>query len=194
MNIQIFAEHSVDLSLLTSGSKVLDLGCRGFEFSKAMYDLKCQVFSLDIDDLPPCQHLNEMGLPLSYFRCAVSDYDGRAGVTRGNDPQGTRIERGGNEVKCMTLGSLSVKWGIYFWDVIKIDIEGSEYEVIMSMDKAPAKQLTIEFHLHTGAYEVFEMNAMENKLKALGYIPVKHEYTSEHGAGKNYWDSLFILK
>jgi len=78
--------------------------------------------------------------------------------------------------------------------VIKIDIEGSEYEVIMSLEKAPAKQLSIEFHLHTGVYGHYEMTMMEDKLKALGYYPAQHERTSEHGAGFNYWDSLWILK
>ena len=79
------------------------------------------------------------------------------------------------------------------WDVIKMDVEGAEYEIIMAQEKAPTKQWSIEFHLHTGIYTQKEMIEMEKKLMLLGYTAIQHELKAEHGAGYNYWDSLFVL-
>ncbi len=197
--IQVVHEHSVDTSLLPEGAKILDIGCRGFLFTDHFHELGHRVESIDI----------ESGLMGSrgpkYWICAISDYDGDALVKiNENDPQATSIQKvdypvfnpevAKHLIDCYKLSTFSKNVGVDFWDLIKIDIEGSEYQVIMSLEKAPATQLSIEFHLHTGIYGMYEMTLMEDKLKALGYTAVKHELTSEHGAGDNYWDSLFLLK
>ena len=75
-----------------------------------------------------------------------------------------------------------------------MDVEGAEYEIIMSQYEAPAKQWSIEFHLHTGIYTQKQMKEMETKLFDLGYEAAHHKLTEEHGAGYNYWSSLFILR
>jgi len=181
--ISVIAEHSVDLDLLPDLAKILDLGCRGFRFANEMANHI--VVSVDIDDL---------GSDHPYLRCAVSDFDGLCGIINIDDKQATKINRQGTGIDCYTLKSISQRFNVKMWDLIKMDIEGSEYEIIMSLNEPPAKQLSIEFHLHTGAYKIFEMNMMENKLKSLGYEFVKHDYTTQHGAGFNYWDSLCVLK
>lgn len=176
----IVAEHSFDPTLLPpTGGNILDLGCAGFEFSnyfKGVHD----VYSVDLE--------------VGEYQVAISDYNGQCGIVKSNDPQATKIDRNGSGLVCMTLQTFSKSVLVDFWDLIKMDIEGSEYQVIMSMDKPMAKQLSIEFHLHTKAYGQYEMTLMEDKLKALGYIPIQHEMTEKHCAGMNYWDSLFILK
>jgi len=182
--ITVIAEHSVDLDLLPPNAKVLDLGCRGFLFTDEMGRLGHNIFPVDIDQLPENR---------PYYRIAISDYDGKCGVHRENDKQATRIQEG-DEVSCYTLESFSLACEVDVWDMIKIDIEGAELQVIQSLKRPPAKQLSIEFHLHTGIYGINEMTLMVAKLEALGYEAVSHEMTSQHGAGKNYWDSLFCLK
>ena len=178
------AEHSVDLSLLPEKANILDIGCFGFAFTDAMRALGHTVFPVDIQLLDK-----------EYFHCAISDYIGFCNAKMiGNDLQATRMVRASSGIPCWTLEAFSDNQNIPFWDLIKIDVEGSEYEIIMSLSKAPAKQLSIEFHLHTQVYGQIEMRMMEDKLKALGYEAVSHDYTAQHGAGFNYWDSLFILK
>jgi len=185
-------EHSVMLSLLPDGANILDIGCRGFLFANYFGERGDKVYPVDIDNFSG-RH---------YFQCAISDFDGDVFITRSNDPQATSISKTllvSPYMETETVGSRKLSTfskfvGVQFWDLIKMDVEGSEYQIIMSLDKAPAKQLSIEFHMHTGVYGHYEMTLMEDKLKALGYYPAKHEMTSEHGAGKNYWDSLWILK
>lgn len=183
MNLQVISEHTIDVSLLPEkGARILDLGCRGLGFRKAFP--QHMVTSVDCDDL---------GKEESYMQVAISDYDGRAGVKRYADPQATVITLG-DEVERMTIQTLSKKLDCKFWDVIKIDIEGSEREVIRSLNEPLAKQLSVEFHLHSGAYDEYQVNLMVMKLQQLGYQIIQHEKEARHGAGKNYWDSLFILQ
>lgn len=186
--ITVIAEHSVCLGLLQPKSTILDCGARGFAFTHALRDLGHHVVPIDIDRLHDGQ---------AYYQCAVADHDGKVAVLKSSDPQATRIDPDHEgSVPCYTLSTLSANFlhKNQLWDVIKIDIEGAEYSVIMAMDRPYARQLSIEFHLHTGIYTMVEMRRMEANLKDLGYKAVSHEYTTQHGAGFNYWDSLFILK
>lgn len=181
--ITVIAEHSLDLSLLPEKANVLDLGCRGFLFTDELRRMGHGVYAIDIESLWPRQH----------FLCAIAGHTGKCSIQKSRDPQATRITEG-QDIPCYTLKDFSNMVKVDFWDVIKIDIEGSEYEVIMSLTEPPAKQISIEFHLHTGIYGDAQVKEMEDKLLSLGYFPVKHEKTKEHGLGLNYWDSLFILK
>lgn len=189
--IETIAEHSFVPSLFPySGARVLDAGCRGFEFAKQLKPFRCKVWCIDADKI----EVDEMGM---YDMLALSDFTGPGYLVKSDDKQATRIQKQPITdyiVPCTTLKSLSIYYAVDFWDLIKLDIEGSEYEVIMSLEKAPAKQLSIEFHLHTGVYGQAEMTMMEDKLKALGYETVQHVFEPRHGCSSNYWDSLFVLK
>lgn len=183
MNIQTIAEHKVDLDLLPEKAKILDLGCRGFLFTDELRRRGHDVLAVDIDKFDRDD----------YLHLAVSFKVGRVGIKRTSDPQATCIKEG-NEVDCVDLITLLRQSKIEMFDLIKMDVEGSEYDIIMSLPKPPAKQLSIEFHLHTGAYGETEMLLMENKLLSLGYFPIKHDKTKQHGLSYNYWSSLFLLK
>lgn len=176
-------EHTVDVSLLPEGAKVLDIGCRNFAFTNAMRKLGHVVWPVDIDEFEG-----------KYHKCAIGGYDGYCGVKHTDDPQATSlIKNGDDKILCYTLETYTEIFGDGMWDLIKMDVEGSEYDIIMSLTKPPAKQISCEFHIHTGCYDIFKMNEMENKLKELGYEFVSHELSDRHCAGENYWDSLFCL-
>lgn len=183
MTFERIAEHSVAMHLLSQYATILDAGCRGMEFAKYMLDKGYRVISMDIDKLGHD----------GYLRVALGGELKRVGINKTKDPQATCI-CAGNDIACWDLPMVCQYAQVNMFDLIKMDIEGSEYEVIMSMNRAYAKQLSIEFHLHTGAYKDADMTIMENKLVALGYFPVSHDLTKQHGMGFNYWDSLWILK
>lgn len=187
MNIQIVHEHSVDLDLLPKKATILDLGCRGMEFTNHFLRLGHKVFPLDIDDFQP----------KDYEQCAITDYTGFCGITRSNDMQATKIgpinHFTAEQVPCYTLEEFMRTRGINFFDLIKMDVEGAEEEIVFSLKKAPSKQMSIEFHMHCGQ-SVAVVEAIKFHLEILGYETILHEMTEQHGAGKNYWSSLFILK
>lgn len=183
MKIETVAEHSFCPELLPVGAKVLDLGCRGFEFTDGMILRGYKVCAVDIDRFERWD----------YHQIAISNYVGRAGIKRTDDPQATSICEG-MELMCMDLPMLSIFTNVPRWHLIKFDIEGEEYKIIMSLKEPPAISLSIEFHLHTSIYGLKEMTEMENKLNELGYFTIQHNKYEAHGCSANYWDSVFVLK
>lgn len=181
------AEHLIDLELLSERANILDLGCRGFIFCNEMRRLGHVVYPIDVDLLDGYEPSKD------YIRVAITgEKEQRVGINHSSDPQATSIIPG-DEIWTHTIESFSELAGIEFWDYIKTDVEGSEYEIIMSFTKALSKQFECEFHLHTSIYTEKEVEEMVNKLLSLGYKIASHEKTSQHGMGYNYWSSLFVL-
>lgn len=190
MNITEIHEHKVCLDLLPEKARIMDIGCRGFLFSDYFVEKGHWVDSFDIDTLD----LNGgKGFQRTYYRIPILGNQRMVGVNKTADPQATHIKEGG-EMLSHTIESWMADCKLDMYDLIKIDVEGSELEIINSLTRAPAKQITWEAHLHTGIYGMDSIKEMENKLISLGYIPLSHEITEQHGAGKNYWSSLWILK
>jgi hypothetical protein len=177
------AEHTYEETLLPDKANVMDAGCRGFLFTDELRRTGHDVYAIDIEFLFPRQN----------FICAIAGYTGKCSVQKSKDPQATRMIAG-FDIPCYTIKDFSQMVAVPFWDLIKMDIEGSEYEVIMSLTEPPAKQLSIEFHLHTKIYGDAQVKEMEDKLLSLGYFPVKHDKYPAHGLPPNYWDSLWILQ
>lgn len=187
MNLQVISEHTFDLDLLPEkGANILDLGARGFGIRKAFP--QHNVICVDVDSIVFAR--SPLGVNLC---CAVLDYDGFCDIRHSNDPQATQAiktkDYGG--IPCYKLETLIEIFDVEF-DAIKFDIEGSEYEVIMSLTNPPTKQISVEFHLHCGQTEG-QVHEMVGKLVSLGYTIVQNEKTARHGLPPNYWDSLFVL-
>jgi hypothetical protein len=188
MTLNTVAEHTYAPALLQQKSNILDLGCRGMQFTNHFRQFGHVVYPVDVDLLEGLVPQRD------YIRCAITgEVLGRVGIARKpGDPQATKVVAG-DDIFTHTVESFSALIDVPFWDLIKIDIEGSELDVIRSLRKPPARQLSIEFHLHTGVYGLREMITMEKQLDALGYKAIKHEKYKAHGCSENYWDSLFVL-
>jgi FkbM family methyltransferase len=200
MNVVTIAEHSIDLSQINRSSKVLDLGCRAFTWSKAMLEYVDEVYCVDAD--PDIIRNKPSGNGYNLFLGAVNDVGGlnmmlhRSGNGTGNYviPYSSTVRRAGDysPIKSFTLKEISDCYKVEMWDVIKMDIESSEIPVLLSLTEPPAKQLSVEFHQHTGT-SFQKVNEVVNHLLSIGYGVVQHEATAQHGAGLNFWDSLFII-
>lgn len=199
MNLVTIAEHTIDISLINRESKVLDLGCRAFTWSKAMLEYVDEIYCVDADPEVPIPDK-----PLEMIRGAVMDSDGESMFLKcsGNGTGNYILYNGAKKnelngvfqiVKTISLKTISDIANVELWDIIKCDIEGSEIPVLLDLKKPPAKQLSIEFHVHTGSTQE-QVYKVVTHLEELGYECCQHEYSSQHGAGFNYWDSLFILK
>jgi hypothetical protein len=189
MNVKVIAEHSVDLDLL-SGGICIDVGCRGFQFSEAMRDLGLEVWAFDIEDMPAPDHINFVkGAMLTEYKAVryvdTKDLQAKFISTDGIEVQGHDIKIWLNNYK---------EIGVEV-DILKLDCEGSEYLILSDPNFQPIpKQISVEFHMHChrSLHDQYYDKCMENLLK--WYEPVKHEFTQAHGAGWNYWNSLFIRR
>lgn len=187
MNIQIIAEHSVDLDLL-SGGICIDAGCRGFQFSEAVRDLGCKVVAFDLEDM-------EAPEGITFAKFAIGNETKAIFYKDTKDPQAKHISDFGLQCAMININDVYKQLSAEVMDVLKIDIESSEYLILSDPNFQPIpKQISVEFHMHVhrALHDQYYDKCMENLLKY--YIPVKHELTEAHGCGLNYWDSLFIRK
>lgn len=198
-NLQCIAEHTVDLSLINRDSKVLDLGCRAFSWTNYMLGYVSKIVCVDAD--PDIEVPN---IPVLFIRGAVHKNDDEvlsyrmSGNGTGNclmpeslvpDDRKSRYLK----VKTVSLRTISEISYVLFWDLIKFDIEGSEVPVLLSLTKPPARQITCEFHMHTGTTRD-QVHRVFDHMGCLGYERVFQDFSRKHGLGENYWDVLFVLR
>lgn len=183
--LKAFQGHTLETALLKPGCTVLDVGCRGFGFGTALrHFVEAKVYEVDIDDL---------GDAVPYYRCGIAAVDGFGGVTQEADPEARHLVFG-NAVPVYTIESFGKKVGVDHWDVIKLDCEGTEYDILWNLTKPPADQLSVEFHQHTPARRTKEeINALIQKLEQW-YTVQNHQLYGQKPETKNYWDSLFVIK
>ncbi len=213
-DITLIGEHSVCLDLIQKNGYVLDAGCRGFDITNFFehHEKHPVVINCDIDDLPGSTHeliegdgeqvisLNsyitrKRELPF-YFKCGIANYNGYCQVRKTHDPQGHYLDEtltSHEQVRVLTTEAMRKVLGIRMWDLIKLDIEGSEYG-ILDYPGPIAKQVSVEFHEHTdrgiGKQKLDELLDHLEKW----YTIYNRNWESRHGAGFNYWDVLLIVK
>lgn len=144
---------------------------------------KAAVYEVDINDLGSVQ---------PYYRCAIADAEGRGDVSDDPDSQ-ARCLIPGDRFPVHTIESFSRSVGVGHWDLIKLDCEGSEYDILWNLTEPPATQFSVEFHQHTKARRSDEFMTELKKRMERWYEAKRHRLYGKWGA-VNYWDSLFILQ
>jgi hypothetical protein len=192
MKLITLHEHTIAPDLLTGGV-VIDAGCRGWGFATDMRDLGETVLSFDLDEL--------LDVPkgIYFFQKALLPRSGEVCVVDTHDLQAKFIANVGRPIEAVGLAEVmaaSQSEGMIEIDVLKLDVEGSEYHLLSDRDFQPLpRQISVEFHehAHLKAHEALFEICVVNLLR-LGYVAVQHERDQRHGAGWNYWDSLFVRK
>ena len=117
----------------------------------------------------------------SLLEIAVSSYDGLARfyLPKNQDWVSGSLNQGGKtssdfiEVSCLRLGSILRKANISRLDLLKLDIEGAEYDVLeeyISDKESPrAKQIALEFHHHFQNYHKLHTLKLCDRLRKAGY-------------------------
>lgn len=188
-NIKVIVEHSVDIDLLTGGV-CIDVGCRGFQFSEAMRDLGCKVWAFDLEEFDVPQGIN-------YRKMAVSDYTGFGVFKDTKDPQAKHLIKhgSGQPISVISLNDVYALVGNKEVDVLKLDVEGEEFSILMDETFAPIpRQISFELHQHTQARRSpNEIDSLFNKLREW-YDFIHVDYSEKHGCGLNWWDVLAVKK
>src|SRR6185312_13911932 len=142
-------EHSFDKSLLHKTSKVLDCGCRGFEFSKWVAEnIGCRVVAVDAD--PEIANPKITNVEYKHAAVVAGDQTKVAYYTFGNGT-GNYIEDVYDQPAECEVHEVPAYRIKPFWDLIKMDIEGAEYNILSSMEEPLATQISVELHEHTSA-------------------------------------------
>lgn len=197
MELVNIAGHTIDKSLLSDGV-IIDVGCRGFEFTDYFLDMDKKVYAIDPDTevFKPKEHISkEMFKP---FNIAISDKSGESSYYENGeatclkeiDPDQSHPFK---PCKTITMEDLYKITGENV-DVLKLDCEGAEYIILGETFKPIPKQITVEFHHHT-VPELHKkhfwtiMSRLSNDYNIHNMV-----WEPRHGCGENFWDILFTRK
>lgn len=217
MNLVCIAEHTIDVDLLTPGGWVLDAGCRNFHFAHHLAERGCRVLAIDADPTVTVPETIEIGVDKvvtklnkpTFLNRAIAAENGMRSLVMHKDPQARYLAPsgfssvGGEKVEAVTvlrwlehvqwLDEVAERAKTLQWDVIKLDVEGSEYDILQAWPGPIAKQISIEFHEHVCPRppEVYEA-----VFKHLGqwYDVKQHVKDARFCCAPNWWDSLIILR
>ena len=206
MNLVKLASHTVDLDLLPERPVVLDVGCRGFDFTREVLALRPKAYVLALDPDPLMEYPHETENDWVYMRAAlVGDDRKTANYACWSTGEGNMLcevsphyaERS-HQVKCINIGRLSSTFNVDRWDLVKLDCEESEFGILEAWPGPIATQISVEFHDWTGPWETkaknsptYYPNLWAGPLR--DYEVVQHEL-SKVGEGVGHWDTLLRLK
>lgn len=204
MNLVALASHTVDLDILPDAPVVLDVGCRDFDFTQRILELRP---SAQITALDPSPDIVE----IAWVLCHNVEFHRLALVGKERNMALLAMHSSGEgnficddppwfaeaaAVKCITLPELMEKNGVKFWDLVKLDCEGSEFGILENWPGPIAQQISIEFHDWTGPWEEYVVGYYYERLFAgplKDYEIVQHEL-SRQGEGVGHWDTLLRLR
>lgn len=175
--------HIIDMSLLADGDWVLDAGCRDFTLKhelKGKYKFLC----LDPDkSIVPVGGVKFENLALMPFKGEVNYCGWSTGggnyIYKDQAPHYAEIDY---TVPCDSIKNLMKKYKIKQFGLAKIDIEGGEYDFLLSIDFPFAKQIAVEFHQcigHNpyGTHDEYITKLMESSFSDFYNIGESYEYT-----------------
>lgn len=205
MNLTNLASHTVDLDLVPECPTVLDVGCRNFDFSREILRVrpKARVVAMDPDpempaeDIPGVLFLREalVGDDRAESNYATYSY-GDGNFLCDTAPHYARQLR----VCCVSLPVLMMRLNVAYWDVVKLDCEGSEFQILERWPGPIAGQLSIEFHDWTGEWKekakdspTYYPELWAGPLR--DYEVVRHELsTVGPGPAWGHWDTVLRLR
>lgn len=203
MEYKCIGGHTFCHELLTDGV-IIDVGCRGFEFTNYFKDKI--VFCIDPDEtvFNNKEFTEFINYPPKQLCLAISDKagettyypNGEATMIREVDPDPTYPhidQKYSKTCKTITMEDLYKITGENV-DILKLDCEGAEYIILGETFKPIPKQITVEFHhhcvpeLHKEKYVEIISRLSKN------YTMLNDVWEQRHGCGFNFWDTLFIRR
>jgi hypothetical protein len=145
--VKLVGEHTIDVDLLPEAPLVLDAGCRTFNFCEEIFALRPKARIIAIDPGPDIEIPDDSRI--KFIRCALMEVDQCCKVwlkMAGCESVTSRTPvPGWQEVAVAPFRNVLKMWGPYF-DLIKFDCEGAEFDILKNWPGRCATQINIEFH------------------------------------------------
>lgn len=154
---------------------VLDIGANIGSFSVYAASFGAKVFAIEpephnLDALKTNINLNKMEEKIIVCPYAISDYKGTAVIhDSGGGASIKDLDKSGATVEVMTLDNFFSLYEIGSVDVMKIDVEGSESEIILAASRDninKCKYITMEFDIRSGN----QMGSIVQKLSETHHV------------------------
>lgn len=196
-DLKLARGHSFLASLVTPGGLVIDAGAHRCEFANQL----AVKYGARIISLEPNSELRVGSLAenVTLLRAALAGKDGEAEFSISTNPEASSLIRRCPSGRARTqivptrsLTSLFAEFAQDGVDLVKLDVEGAEFEVLMQETAetlSRCKQISVEFHPHDArtAPDVARIEDAADRLKSLGFAVVRCSY-------QGYGDVLFVNK
>lgn len=145
---------------MLKNSVVVDIGANigSFSIYSALYDATVYAVEPEPNNLKALIkniELNNMTDKIYVVDYGISDYNGTAIINDNGGGATIKDNLMGSEINILSFDSFLEKYSLNFIDILKIDIEGSEKELILGASKESmnkCKYITMEFDIRVGRY------------------------------------------
>lgn len=142
------------------GGVVIDIGANIGTFSVYAASKGATVYAVEpephnLEVLKQNIELNNMNEKILTFDYGISDFDGEAVICNSGGGSTIKDKKEGAKIKIITFDNFIKLNSIDAIDVLKVDIEGSEKELILGASKESmnkCKYITMEFDIRVGKY------------------------------------------
>lgn len=183
--LTLAAEHSF---LAPLSGTVIDVGCYGFEFSKAAIVHGAErVIAFDLGE---CRNPPD---GVKFLRCALGGSSKMVTYSKPAKRNAWHVGGGDAVIKQLAVADAFEFFKIAEVSLVKLDCERSE---LMILELLPpfVQQISVEFHLHVWPEDEPTINGIISRMSER-YDVVRHEKTiRKPGEDANYWDTLLVRK
>lgn len=139
--VKLCGEHTIDLDLLPKEPLVLDVGCRYFNFCEEILGFrpKARIIALD-----PATDVEKPSDPRIEFYNHALVVSGNAWMKPNDWVVKQSAQEGSLEIGVISMSALRERFP--YFDLIKLDCEGSEFSILENWPAKWAMQVNIEFH------------------------------------------------
>jgi FkbM family methyltransferase len=163
---------------LNERSIVVDLGANTGEFSQMILDrFRCHCIAVEPN---PRLVKVEEAPKLTFVWGAIANEEGWADLHLDDNDEASTILADGTgkkvRVPTFTLAGLMKQVKVTHVDLLKVDIEGCEFQMIMSTPREVLEsvdQITMEFHDFCGLITPEQMSSMRSRLRSAGFDEIK---------------------
>lgn len=200
MTLKKLASHTVDLDLLPDAPIVLDVGCRDYDFSFAVLRERPAAKIIAMDPAPDMKPAEDERI---HFLNMALVGDGRFGsgfahYSTGHGDMLTDLPKYYDaemcRCACVNLKLLSAVREVKCWDLIKLDCEGSEFQILEMLPGPIATQISVEWH-DFNQRDKYNQQYFQNLFAKLApwYRVVQHKESDISGRGAvGFWDDLLV--
>lgn len=188
--------HIIHEELVSDGGWSLDVGCRGFQIAEHFPN---QTFicldpdkNIEYPDLDNVIYLRS-GIGVKSGKKYYCNWSfGTGNYTIAAPKDAPHYAEDTYQIDIIGLEDLMSMYKVSMFDILKIDIEGDEYELLSSINKPVAKQITVEFHDFLGRcpYPGYYSDLLAGDFGK--YYEVSGEYQYDHIPG--CWERNYRLK
>lgn len=198
--VKLSGDHTLDVDLLPEKPIVLDVGARGFGFTRDVLALRPKGLVIAMEPDPAVKDPDIVGCDFVQKALVADDVTlrkyaafstGEANFLSDSDVSYASMKH----VRCITLKALMIDLGIEHFDAIKLDCEGREFEILEHWPAPIATQISVEFHDFTDRRrwdDAYFDQLFAGPLAA--YEVIQHALSGVGpGNAMGHWDSLLVL-